>query len=211
VQRDDAFVPWDNITISQSTEDGERENISPEWARCIVCCARWEVDNAKKTSVEASSTPHVVLAVCQQTMAPPGNNSASGSPMPTYHVARASGMLMSIWARNAGIEVLDVSPAIPGAGKTEEDKHKETEDKKARRMSDGYGRGRGRGRGAIGATGTSPGGGRGIKGGGFGGGVKTGKPGKGLVERPATVIAMMEPGRPIVRVLARGEKLDAPP
>jgi hypothetical protein len=169
------------------------------------------VDHAKKTSVEASSTPHTVLAVCQQITASPSSNSAPGSPMPAYHVARASGVLVSIWARKAGIEVLDVSPAMPGAGKTEEEKHRETEDRKAKRMSDGHNYSRGRGRGVIGATGASPGGGWGNKGGGFGGGSKAGKSGKGLVERPATVIAMMESGRPIVRVLARGEKLDVPP
>ncbi|KAF8626621.1 hypothetical protein AX15_004780 [Amanita polypyramis BW_CC] len=138
---------------------------------------------------------------------------------------RSSGTLVSYWAAKGGIEVVEVDAAAPGHGRGGRDKEREEDDEIQRGASGGGGGGR---KGQYGGHGHWHGyGGHGRRkpsvGAGEGGGVGiTSATGQGqeapagstgLVERPPAVMAMMEmisqpnKGR-VVRVLARGEKLD---
>ena len=132
--------------------------------------------------------------------------SASPVPLPAQQPnkfePRSSGTLVAQWANKANIEILEVTPspnygpAAPGGGKdgvrrSGDYGRKSPDDERNGRGPSGGGRGR-----------RNP--------------QHPGKDGRGaasssLVERPPAVMAMMEavsqPSR-VVRVLARGEKLD---
>ncbi|TFY60212.1 hypothetical protein EVJ58_g5290 [Rhodofomes roseus] len=223
VQRDDAFVLWDEVFENQAPPTG-----SPEWVRRTICCARWEVNHAAD-EVDASlvnagpgkvggTQPRVLLAVLSQ--APEAqseavfipNNHLSASPVPlpapqtNRHEPRSSGALVALWAAKAGLKVLEVpptpsavngtprntSPGGDGAALPPRPPRRPNEDERAKRggRRNSYLR--------NGERGSSP---------------VTVRPGAGtgLVERPPAVMAMMEavaqPSR-VVRVLARGEKLE---
>ena len=120
---------------------------------------------------------------------------------------RVTGTLVARWAGKAGIKLLEVEPTRFGGGV-------------GGVVSEDEGRGGGRtrgghvGRARRGSYTDGSGGGLGVAGGvGGGGGVM----GAGLVERPPAVRAMMEmvaqqpANTRVVRVLARGEKLDPDP
>lgn len=215
VQRDDAFVPWDKIAFEDATE-----NISfcPEWVRRIICCALWETEHPEeelkasdRRSLEGNSTsneeepkPHkVVLAVLSSApnlspqsisvkladMSIASEPSLAPVPLPAptvphanKHEVRSLGALVTSWGTKAKIQLLEVEPSLPG--REEEDRPK--------RSHPSHGSNRNR----------RPSGG------------DRGAPKSGLVERPPAVMAMMgmisQPNR-VVRVLARGEKLDAVP
>lgn len=210
VQRDDAFVPWDRIEFKDtySDEDGDKPiaqplhlSGSPEWVRRMICCARWEVDNAPTTLEKTSlKNPHVVLAVISQSkpLAQVGKNAdcapeiPSPVPLPApgphshKYEPRSAGLLVAHWAARAGIDLLEVEPSstsTPLAGQFRIG----DEDERTKRQG-------GRGRHNTHTTGGSP-----------------ATRGTGLVERPAAVMHMMEmvaqPSK-VVRVLARGEKLE---
>ncbi|PPR06267.1 hypothetical protein CVT24_000886 [Panaeolus cyanescens] len=209
VQRDDAFVLWDKIQLSEDAES-KSNNIHtacPEWVRRIICCARWETEHpeeelnlpARQTANgnQAKNSPskfNVVLAVVPKPPTSPqsvalkladmsiANESTTPlNPVPlpapnishsSKHEHRSSGTLVASWAARAGVNILEVEPALPNRGE-DEDRPKRAQ---PRRPS-------GSGRAA-------------------------------LVERPPAVMAMMEMiSQPstVVRVLARGEKLDAGP
>lgn len=186
VQRDDAFVPWDAI----SCEDAVK---CPEWVRRIICCARWETDHTATKVVLAvlSAAPNVSpqsasmkLADDAQLLTPvplPAPSTAHGNRFEQ----RSTGLLVSSWAAKAGIELLPVDPALPQSVRAGE-------------VDDEYG---------IGKPRSTPRGHRRPS-----AGEHHAKP--GLVERPPAVMAMMEmvsqPSK-VVRVLARGEKLDPDP
>jgi hypothetical protein len=212
VQRDDAYLLWDEIAMVEGddgsvNDSGQRaeklKEASPEWVRRTVCCAKWEVDHAKDSldKSKAATSPTALLAVLH----PPFMNTGvanAATLAPPHHALRASGGLVAYWARRAGIGLLEVAPT---AGKSDDDRDNHAEEYRVKRNSDGRGprtnagSGTALGPGSVGAA---------NKGHGHGG-----KPGggKSLVERPPTVIAMMEPNRPVIRVLARGEKLDNGP
>ncbi|KAF9026603.1 hypothetical protein BDZ89DRAFT_1067431 [Hymenopellis radicata] len=82
VQQDDAFVLWDKIHFT----DAEDASPSPEWVRRTICSARWEVEQGAK--------PKIVLAV----------SSVTGP------AERANGALVALWAKRAGVEVLELPP-----------------------------------------------------------------------------------------------------
>ncbi|OSX62957.1 hypothetical protein POSPLADRAFT_1169571 [Postia placenta MAD-698-R-SB12] len=186
LQRDDAFVLWENI-FEQQPPTG-----APEWVRRTICCARWEIEHAAEEkplrNPQDTTPPHVILAVLSQSteaqseavFPPLAHVSASPVPLPApqmnRHEPRSSGALVAQWAAKARIEVLEVVPAPLGA-------HPEERGKRGTRRN---------------SRGAGPAGARPI-------------PGGGLVERPPAVMAMMEmvaqPSR-VVRVLARGEKLE---
>ncbi|OCH89506.1 hypothetical protein OBBRIDRAFT_661759 [Obba rivulosa] len=222
VQHDDAFVPWDRIFAEQGLGSG-----APEWVRRTICCARWEVDRADDATADKKSSddkdvagaagaqkPHVLLAILSQSpeaqaeaLAPPSAPvSASPVPLPApqanRHEPRASGSLVAQWAAKARLPVLEIAPmSIPNAndapvgGRRSGEIRRPAEEERGKRGgAPGHGhRGRrnSRGGGASGRPGSSG--------------------GTGLVERPPAVMAMMEmvaqPSR-VVRVLARGEKLE---
>lgn len=217
VQRDDAFVPWDKIDFEDAAESNP--NFCPEWVRRIICCALWETEHpeeelktsdrrsleeANTTSTNEESKSHkVVLAVLSSApnLSPQSislklaDMSVSSEPplapvplpAPTVphankHEVRSVGTLVTSWATKAKIQLLEVEPSLPGRD----------EDDRSKRSHPSHGSNRNR----------RP----------SGGDRTIGK--SGLVERPPAVMAMMgmisQPNR-VVRVLARGEKLDAVP
>ncbi|KAI6024201.1 hypothetical protein EDC04DRAFT_2574400, partial [Pisolithus marmoratus] len=174
---------------------------SPEWVRRMICCARWEVDNASNTLEKTTSKkPQVVLAVLSQSSGlaqvgkiPDGTPEiASPVPLPApgphshKYEPRSAGLLVAHWAAKAGIELLEVEPSPASAPPASQFRNGDDEERGKRQG--------GRGRHNSRTMGGSP----------------TPR-GTGLVERPAAVMQMMEmvaqPSK-VVRVLARGEKLE---
>jgi hypothetical protein len=206
VQQDAAFVLWDQIdfaddepAVPSSSPSTPTSSPSPEWVRRTICCARWEVEHAD------SAKPRVVLATLSQSApapAQPQTGAAGISPVPLplsapqqhRHEPRASGMLVGHWARRARLTVFEVQPSTGGggggAGAPDSVGGRAVSPEGRWSANHGHGHGHGHHRGGRG-------------GGGGGGG--------GMVERPPAVKAMMDviaqPSR-VVRVLARGEKLD---
>jgi len=194
VQRDEAFVLWDRVKFDSPSIN---PNSCPEWVRRIICCVQWEAEHPEEelkpadwgtTPSEGDKSPKVVLAVLSPS---PASSLQSGSvclsaespvPLPapnssqaTRHESRSTGSIVTIWASNAGIPVLDIEPALP------ERLGGIDEDDRARR-----------------AKGKRPSAGEHVS-------------KSSLVERPPAVKAMMDmvsqPTK-VIRVLARGEKLD---
>ncbi|KAG1745036.1 uncharacterized protein EDB91DRAFT_1236452 [Suillus paluster] len=213
VQRDDAFVPWDRIDFKDLPLDDDKDKPtsqplhlsgSPEWVRRMICCARWEVDHVAETLASTSDKLKVVLAVLSSSAAPaqvgrtettPEVSSPVPLPAPSPHThkyePRSAGLLIGHWATRAGITILDVEPStaplsLPSSNHPrnvdEEDRGKRTAGRGTRNSH------------------TAP-------------GAPTAR-GTGLVERPPAVMQMMEvisqPSK-VVRVLARGEKLEPDP
>ncbi|GJE95272.1 hypothetical protein PsYK624_114550 [Phanerochaete sordida] len=198
VQRDDAFVPWDSIPF----RDGLPTAPSPEWVRRTICCARWEVENATTETGKPDNKPRVVFAVLSGTPEPASDGAAASgaisaspvplpAPQPNKHEPRATGTIVAQWAARAGLDVFEVAPTPLQNGK---DGHagQRRSGEQGRRSPDDNRNPRGRRNSNQRYDSRGPGGG-------------------GLVERPPAVMAMMEavsqPSR-VVRVLARGEKLD---
>ncbi|KAJ7078459.1 hypothetical protein B0H15DRAFT_914835 [Mycena belliarum] len=213
VQQDDAFVPWDNIPFSETasgaspapapapapapsssppkTSQANTPDASPEWLRRTICCARWEFDIAAATTpdvkVDTKGKDQRTVRLAVLSAAAPPTSTADGGAL-TKHEPRAAGTLVSTWAVRAGIDLLTVA-ASTGAPN-----------------------------GAVGTNGSGasasaavdvprrPRAGTQTKRGGGAGSI--GKSGGGLVERPPAALAMESSPR-IVRVLARGERLDA--
>ncbi|OSD02304.1 hypothetical protein PYCCODRAFT_427028 [Trametes coccinea BRFM310] len=219
VQQDEAYVPWDSLPFDEQT--AATLNTAPEWVRRTVCCARWEAEHATEELKDGKpAQPRVVLAV----LPPPADTQTESAnptpvlaspvplpaPQPNRYESRLSGDIVARWASKAGVEVLEVSSAPPqnpagGAGADPATKgprsgegRRSGEEDRAKR---GQGAGGQTGRGRRNSRGTTPGGSR----------PPPSTAGTGLVERPPAVMAMMEmvaqPSR-VVRVLARGEKLD---
>ncbi|KAI0247530.1 hypothetical protein BJV78DRAFT_908874 [Lactifluus subvellereus] len=207
VQQDDAFILWDKITFDEdpltsgtnATSMPSSTSPSPEWVRRTICCAQWETEHAD------AARPRVVLA----TLAPPQSSSAAAAPagdasqqqsepattspvpLPAPHLAqqhrhepRVTGTLVTHWARRARLAVLEVPPFL--AATAAADDRASPEDRRSAHHHHHHNNHHHRGRGR----------------------------GGGMVERPPAVKAMMEmvaqPTR-VVRVLARGEKLDPDP
>jgi hypothetical protein len=203
VQQDDAFVSWEAISFNTNAPNPLMG--SPEWLRRTICCACWEAGRpaAQATSPDAGNEPwsansKLVFAVIAQNSEPvtlaPKNPPVVESPvpLPTPHVnkfePRTTGTLAAYWATRAGLDVLEVRPL-----------HEDTHGNRKHEDPDGPFRNRkhtphqahGKNRN--------------------GGAPPVLRSGKGLVERPPAVKAMMDvvsqPSR-VVRVLARGEKLE---
>lgn len=218
VQRDDAFVPWDSIPFKDSAQASFS---SPEWVRRTICCARWELENAKNVKPNPATPTRVVIAVFpSHPDSVSDNNPSSGvtispvplpAPQPNRHEPRSLGTLVARWATNAGLDVLELAPLSGGPQGPGKDPHipsgrrssdssrrsgdhgrKSPEDNRRAQTPSGATRGRRNSHLRNNDRGQAP---------------STG----GLVERPPAVMAMMEmvaqPSR-VVRVLARGEKLD---
>ncbi|KAK0189979.1 hypothetical protein F5146DRAFT_1201192 [Armillaria mellea] len=197
VQQDDAFVPWDKISFNDGTlsEDSVTEHsshVSPEWDTIL---------SPKPTD------PKVIVAVCatSHSLSPqlmpmklsesPTESALTPVPLPAptqhsynKHEPRSSGSLVAHWAARAGLEVIDVKPTAAPApsGNT----RSSSEEERPKRIAVNKGR---RGPANGGAIDSSKG---------------------GMVERSPAVLAMMEmvsqPSK-VVRVLARGEKLEPDP
>lgn len=192
VQRDDAFVLWDQIKFDPSAAT---PHSCPEWVRRIICCAQWEIEHSDEelkpgnpatttTSDVDNKLPNIVLAVLSSSPQSGPIVLCAESPVPlpvpnvshtTRHEPRSTGTLVSAWASKAGVPILDIEPALPDRGGGGED------DDRARRT---------RGKRPLANAQTAK---------------------SSLVERPPAVKTMMEmvsqPTK-VIRVLARGEKLD---
>lgn len=220
VQNDEAFVLWDKISMKDPLSDDETDAKvmhSPEWVRRTICCACWEVDNADVTvrstgngrsdGGNENKKPKVAIAVLSgspnlsplhHTLRLADSNDATMTPVPlpapsvphaNKFEARSSGVLVARWAEKAGINILPVEPTLPGRGAAIGG----DEDERPKRVHHSH---RGpKGRRTSNTDHPHP-------------------PKASLVERPPAVMAMMEmvsqPSR-VVRVLARGEKLNPDP
>ncbi|KAI0321550.1 hypothetical protein OF83DRAFT_1168399 [Amylostereum chailletii] len=202
VQSDSAFVLWDSIAFKDSTDASQP---SPEWVRRTICCAKWEATHVKEELAEVNE-PKIVLATLTQAAPAPvagaRNEPVSSSPVPlpaphpNKYEPRSAGTLVSYWACRADLEIIEVASqpigeSPPGNGRisSEEERDRPKRGLRGRRNSNphsiGYGSDRDKDRAHHG--------------------------GHGLVERPPAVKAMMDmvaqPSK-VVRVLARGEKLE---
>lgn len=236
VQRDDAFVLWDKVSFNDSGIDSNKTSTvppssCPEWVRRIICCARWETEhpeeeikpverrsldggdattktaaktngNSNTNGTDSEKNPMtVVLAVLSS---PPNLSPQSVSmkladmsistetplnpvPLPAPTVPHANRYEMrstgSLVASWAARAGIRLFDVDPALpGRGEEDDRQKRSHPPAR--------------GRRPSTGERHG------------------PKPGLVERPPAVMAMMEmisqPSK-VVRVLARGEKLDPDP
>lgn len=222
VQRDDAYVPWDEIPFKDmeaSISDLKAPNATtPEWLRRTICCARWEYDNANKAETEASekesgaasAPPGLIFAVCLEPAQLPEVASATASPVPlpaphmSKHEQRCTGTLVTQWAREAGIPVLECKPTPlpapptgPGNGRNSRNGVRSSSEEEHRSGPMKGQNGRKPHRGEFSGDKAN------VYGPGRNGGV--------MVERPAATMAMnasmMQPSK-VIRVLARGEKLD---
>ena len=203
VQQDAAFVLWDKISFDEDSSDPSTPDAtavplstspSPEWVRRTICCARWETENA-----DAAHSRVVLATLAQQQQqqqqssaaadAPQHPEPAPASPVPLpaphhaqqhRHEPRVTGALVTHWARRARLSVLEVPSFGPDGRVSPEDRRPPHHHNHHHRG------GRGDHHPAKGNGG-------------------------GMVERPPAVKAMMDvisqPSR-VVRVLARGEKLD---
>lgn len=246
VQRDDAFVLWDEIPfmipssdeppVDGSTPTGSGLAPPPEWLRRTICCGRWEMMNAALDSLSnaipasltlpesrpsRSSTPtssvdppshppattkpriddngsdnnpefevKVVLAiVATGTATSPGaGSSLDTSTAHPGRFERADGSLVRIWAQRAGIQVLDVDPAVRSSGHLSPHhppsslerrrSHTQGNDRRVLRESKDVGTGR------------------------------EGERRPSLVEKPIAMAIVNEQPVKVLRVLARGEKLE---
>lgn len=223
VQQDDAFVLWDSIPFKDLPADDKAAvnpqlhvGSSPEWVRRTICCARWELEHFGK---EGKTNPKVMLAVLapmpvQQPAhvpadAPTDATSPVPLPAPSTHgnkfEPRSAGTLVGQWAYRAGIDMLQIKPASqpPATNTAARSHHKLSSDEERPKKTHGHHGQVGGGRGRRSSHSTAP------------GSVSGSAPGSsGLVERPPAVMAMMEmvsQPKKVVRVLARGEKLDPDP
>lgn len=201
VQQDDAFVSWEAISFNTNSPNPLMG--SPEWLRRTICCACWEAGRPEETSPgtgngSRNANSKLVFAVVAQnsepvTLAPKNSpHVESPVPLPTPHVnkfePRTTGTLPAYWAARAGLNVLEVQPL-----------HEDTHGNRKHEDPDGTFRNRKNMPHQLRGKNRN------------GGAPPVLRSGKGLVERPPAVKAMMDvvsqPSR-VVRVLARGEKLE---
>ncbi|EJD00536.1 uncharacterized protein FOMMEDRAFT_136037 [Fomitiporia mediterranea MF3/22] len=225
VQRDEAYVLWDNIPFAQDEQANDEATSPgpPEWLRRTISCARWEFDHAEQPAAEGGGDndnivvhPPMTVAVCLETATipvPDTSPAAVNSPVPlpppqaSKYEQRCSGALVAHWAKQAGMHVLECK-ATPLPQPPSNARHARVPSDEDWRMSSPPrnnnnassrpkpGSVRMKGPGPIVEKPNVYGPGRG---------------GGALVERPAATMAMnasmMQMSKPI-RVLARGEKLE---
>ena len=210
VQHDNAYVPWDKISFNDGS--ATPPPACPEWVRRIICCARWEIENPEQelkgagrnsydvtqNTAKSDSNYKVVLAVLSSSpnLSPQSmslkladmsisNHDVSLNPVPlpapTLHNSRHE------TRSNGSLVAQWASKAGIGLMEVEPSMPGRGEDEDRPKRGTNKNR-----RPSNGDHGRKP----------------------GLVERPPAVMAMMEmisqPTK-VVRVLARGEKLDLGP
>ncbi|GJJ14143.1 hypothetical protein Clacol_008402 [Clathrus columnatus] len=84
VQRDDAFVPWDDINFSiLESSNSELSGVlllpPPEWLRRTICCAQWERRNALSGGSLADTAPYVANPLPSRPTTPLSNETFSSS------------------------------------------------------------------------------------------------------------------------------------
>lgn len=138
------FAKDESHQSSDSNVDNKSTFSAPEWLRRTISCARWELDqcqdsagaaaeslsddnegaNKSRNDKTTSKAKTVVLAVCLETAQTHETPTKSLSPVPlpvpptSKHEQRCSGALVTHWAKEAGIPVLECKatplPAPPG-------------------------------------------------------------------------------------------------
>lgn len=217
VQQDDAYVLWDHIKFQDEPDVVDKAMMgSPEWIRRTICCARWEADEVlKKTKL---TEPKIALAVI--TTAPHLSPTSPASKLPdgatlapvpiplaqaSKHELRVAGSLVAYWGQRSGLNVLELKAED---ALVDDPRHGNRNGTSPNTFAGGFRGGLGPKRGA--GNGSTRGR-RMSQGRDRDGGDSVG----GLVERPPAVKAMMEmvaqPNSKVVRVLARGEKLEPDP
>ncbi|KAG5653674.1 hypothetical protein H0H81_011426 [Sphagnurus paluster] len=194
VQQDEAFVLWDSIEFKDNSDSSaaapQLPYTSPEWVRRTICCAQWEVEHAKGPNPQ--TIPKVTLAVLAPGPEPPAAGadfkpSSSPTPVPlpapNAHANKHEPRSSgTLVAHWAARARISMLPVDPTAAPADDDARGGPKRAPARSRR------------------TSDGSPKGHQ--------------TGLVERPPAVMAMMEivaqPTK-VVRVLARGEKLDPDP
>ncbi|KAF7290521.1 PINc domain-containing protein [Mycena indigotica] len=160
----------------------EDSDDAQEWVRRTICCARWEINEAEKM-VSTTDVPIVRLAVLAPDATAPIIATADATV--SKHEPRAAGSLVSHWATRAGIKLLPVPPSVPNVGNIHNTVPSRPATQTKRRP-------------------------------GSGGSNHVTKGAGNLVERPAAAIALegivgSAGGPGVIRVLARGERLDSGP
>ncbi|KAK0431211.1 hypothetical protein EV421DRAFT_1743341 [Armillaria borealis] len=185
VQQDDAFVPWDKISFKDGTlsEDSVTEH-SPHVSpewSLLPSALRLHSLSPQLVPVKLSESP-TESALTPVPLPAPTQHSYN------KHEPRSSGSLVAHWAARAGLQVIDVKPTAAPAPSG--NARSSSEEERPKRIAVNKGR---RGPANGGAIDSSKG---------------------GMVERSPAVLAMMEmvsqPSK-VVRVLARGEKLEPDP
>ncbi|KAH7103432.1 hypothetical protein BKA62DRAFT_768845 [Auriculariales sp. MPI-PUGE-AT-0066] len=112
VQRDEAFVPWDDIPImSTSDSDSDDSLPPPEWLRRMLCCARWEAAHNSHAPTRPSAT--VLVAVAESGVPV----DATTEFVPGRNDCRADGALIRVWVpRVSGLRLFAARPSAAGAG-----------------------------------------------------------------------------------------------
>ncbi|KAJ6629888.1 hypothetical protein B0H10DRAFT_2160422 [Mycena sp. CBHHK59/15] len=210
VQQDDAFIPWDAISLTAPASDDAlpvAPDAAPEWVRRTVCCARWELDQSNPTPAPDAAERTVRLAVLAPAAPTPATPVATEASVISKHEPRAAGTLVAHWAALAGVAALPVAPSAPSASTATSATASSPISIPSNANTNASNTGSmGRVRAGSRARGGSGGGSKGngtVSG--YGGGHSS-----SLVERPPAALAMMDaaPGR-VIKVLARGERLDA--
>ena len=141
----------------------------------------WRFSSAPNLSPQSVSVKLADMSAGAEPVMAPVPLPALTVPHPNKNEVRSVGALVTSWGTKAKIPLLEVDPALPGPD----------EDDRSKRSYPSHGSNRNRRHSSDHAAAKS-----------------------GLVERPPAVMAMMgmisQPNR-VVRVLARGEKLDADP
>jgi len=206
VQRDDAYVLWDKIPYDTATTN---PSSCPEWVRRMICCAQWESEHPEEELKSTAGNPvdgkTKALKVVLATLASPP---ASSPQSVTIKLAD-----MSVTSETPLTPVPLPAPSIPHANRHEQRSTGvlvsswaskagitllEIDPALPGRGDDDERPKRGHGQSNRGRRPST----------------SEHAPKSGLVERPPAVMAMMEmisqPSK-VVRVLARGEKLDPDP
>lgn len=100
VQRDDAFVPWDDINFKVSELSMNKHSESsplgppsppPEWLRRTICCAQWEIRNASVGGNLTDAIPNVPKTLLSRPITPVSNeNDGTGSSSSPIAAAAAT-------------------------------------------------------------------------------------------------------------------------
>lgn len=148
VQRDEDFIPWDEIysaaiTSAEAPSFASTEGVNasdvtvvvppedhaPEWMRQTICCTEWETRHAKVDTVAPKSSPgparpnKVALAVIKPST---GSNAVLDihDPAILTYIPRATGDLLRLWAPILGLKLLNVDPGALDRSDHRNDKHR---------------------------------------------------------------------------------------
>lgn len=126
VQRDDAFVPWDDINFqpvesSNGTEPaGGILSSPPEWLRRTICCAQWEIRNALSGGHLADTAPQSSDTLVSRPATPMSNKTYSTSSAKEPEKAAIEPQLPPLGNENTKVSlaVMNNGPSDPALAST---------------------------------------------------------------------------------------------